>query len=105
MHALLFLLFYHNTVLLIDEIICSECCFPTLTLLSFDFLICILSFIFLIFTFLPFFPLIGSKTVDRVKKIKRVRLALKVGTRIQLKISNSLSVCTSGVFTNVFSVN
>lgn len=62
-------------------------------------------FYFLNIYFFTFFPLIGSKTVDRVKKIKRVRLALKVGTRIQLKISNSLSVCTSGVFTNVFSVN
>lgn len=49
------------------------------------------------------FPLIGSKTVDRVKKIKRVRLALKVGTRIQLQISNGLCVHEWSVYKCLFS--
>lgn len=55
MHAFLFLLFYLNTVLLIDEIICSECCFPTLTLLWFDFSDLHFVSYFLNICFLPFF--------------------------------------------------
>lgn len=55
MHALLFLLYYHDTVLLIDLIISSECCFPTLTLLWFEFSdLHFVYFIFLIFAFYLF---------------------------------------------------
>lgn len=92
MHALLFLLFYHNTVLLIDEIICSECCFPTLTLLSFDFLICILSFIFLIFTFLPFFLWLAQRQLTGWKKLKGSGLLWRLVPEFSLR-SVTVSLC------------